>query len=188
MSERIRIILIIWSCFLIIAGCSSKDVPNAYHYSALKSQWMITGNWTKISIIERETEIPNEYSGELIAVDLRKLYILSDSGIISFRTSEINSAVIYIFRSPKQHLLGYVSLIPNFIGALESPEHAQYFVFMGLPLLVTSITLHVMNSHSRAKIKYPEDVTINDIAKYARFPAGLPTDLDLSALHLKKTK
>lgn len=56
---------------------------------------------------------------------------------------------------------------------------------MGIPLCVTSLGMVISDyQNSNSTLRYPVKNSISEFSKYARFPQGLPPDLQKEKLHL----
>jgi len=50
---------------------------------------------------------------------------------------------------------------------------------------VVTGTLMGMSEHYGNVMRYPQKYSLNDLGRFARFPQGMPPDLDPGKLHLK---
>jgi hypothetical protein len=186
MSERIKSILSILTCLIILSGCQNEMIPAGYLPKPKEISKTITGSWIKVSMrLDSLQESKIDLSGELIAIQNDTLYFLSEAGFISLHKRRINSINLYFFARPKSPFLGFLFLIPNVIGALSYGDVGPYFLLIGIPISLTSILMEgVERSDGNAILDYPKENTLDEFSKYARFPQGLPPKLDKEKLHL----
>lgn len=188
MSGKIRTILFVFTCIVIDCGCNRMVVPAGYRPAPNKMDKSITGSWVDVSVIPNPSiDSITILSGELIAVENNNtLHILTaGEGLMSLSINRISAAKLYLFTNPNISVLGFPGIIPNIIGAVSQPENAGYLLLMGIPLVVTSLAFIIADHQDgNSTLRYPEMSSIKEFSNYARFPQGLPPDLQKEKLHL----
>jgi hypothetical protein len=101
--------------------------------------------------------------------------------------SLITKATLIMFRkNPSIFIITtLVMIIPNLIGAIAYPEYAGQFLALAiLPLVNGTIFTIVGSTAAYNKLRYPKKDDLDDFAKYARFPQGMPEGVDADELKL----
>ena len=187
MSGKIRNILLVFICIVIECGCQNKMVPAGYRSAPKQINKNITGGWVDVSVIhDPSNDTITMLSGELLAVENNTFHILTPgAGLVSLNKNRISSIKLYLFSNPNISLLGLLGVIPNIFGAISQSESAGPFLLLGIPILATSLVMALADSHdSNSTLRYPAKNSISQFSKYARFPQGLPSDLQKEKLHL----
>lgn len=193
MSKKIKSILISALILLIITGCDSAKIPSYYLRSPKEAINGITGSWVEVTMIPTPGKAKSlGLSGELIAAQSDTLYILSDIKLSAISKNNIETACLYIFKNQggKYALFTGLLLAPNIIGAVASGgEYAGGFLAMGIPMSITGIIITIMEGSSKSnRLIYPSRNSIEEFRKFARFPMGIPPELDKNELRLMTKK
>ena len=187
MSGKIRNILLVFICIAMNSGCQNMMVPAGYLRPPKQLTKSITGGWVDVSVIpDPSNDTITILSGELLAVENDTLHILTaTTGLRSMNKARISATKLYLFSNPKTFLLGFAGVIPNIIGAISDPDFAGPFLLLGIPLFVTSIGMAIADSQmSNSILRYPGKNSLDEFSHFARFPQGLPPDLQREKLHL----
>lgn len=187
MSGKIRNILIVLVCIGIDYGCQKMMVPAGYRTKPNQIDKSITGSWVDVTVIpDPSIDSITILSGELIAVEDNIFHILTGGkGLISLNRNRISAAKLYLISNPNISLLGFPGLIPNIIGAFSQAEYAGSLLLMGIPLFVTSLALTIADHQDgNSTLRYPGKDSLREFSQYARYPQGLPPDLQKEKLHL----
>lgn len=187
MSGKIRNILLVFICIVIECGCQNMMIPAGYLRAPKQMNKSITGGWVDVSVIpDPSIDTITMFSGELLAVENNTFHILTaGSGLISLNKNRISSIKLYFFSNPNISLLGFLGVIPNITGAISQSGYAGPFLLLGIPIFVTSLVMAIADYHdSNSTLHYPIKNSMSEFSKYARFPQGLPPDLQKEKLHL----
>ncbi len=187
MSGKIRNILLVFICIVIEYGCQNRMIPAGYLKVPKQINKSITGAWVDVSVIpDPSNDTITMLSGELLAVENNTFHILTPgAGLVSLNKNRISSIKLYLFSNPNISLLGLLGVIPNIFGAISQTGYAGSFLLLGIPIFVTSLTMALADYHdSNSTLRYPTKNSISEFSKYARFPQGLPPDLQKDKLHL----
>lgn len=168
--------------------------PRKWAPPAKESQREAFGGWIRVETEESDDKVSR--FGELIAVHPDSLYILGVDGVEAVATGDVQRAEVYVYNT------GYGTAGAwTFVGALSTVSHG-FILIVSLPLwiLVGSVTTTILAQKGKAKYRAPsprdeyrrrrhpsKSSDLLDFAKYARFPQGLPPDLDLHGLAPKET-
>ena len=187
MSERINRIIQLIVCLLILTECQNSMIPRAYMPDPSMAGKSVAGSWIVITIQQDLQLSPQaEMSGELIALENDTLFLLTDSEFLKIRQDAVSTAVLFPFRPQSKaiYVITGLSLLPTLIGAIIRPDPGAALLIVGIPLVVTG-TLMGMSEHYGNVMRYPQKYSLNDLGRFARFPQGMPPDLDPEKLHLK---
>jgi len=187
MSGKIRNILLIFICIAIDCGCQNRMIPAGYLRSPKQITKSITGGWVDVSVIpDPSNDTITIISGELLSVQNDAFQILTaGTGLISVNIDRISAIKLYLFSNPNISLLGFLGVIPNIAGAISQTDYAGGFLLIGIPLFVTSLVMAIADTQiSNSTLRYPGNNSLSEFYKYARFPQGLPPDLQKEKLRL----
>jgi hypothetical protein len=186
MPKRINSILILSGFILFLSGCSASKIPVSYRNSPRGLKTEITGHWTEVNLNSKDISGPDKtLSGELIAIQTDTVYLLTYTGLKAIHTSIINNAVLYVYMN-QSGIFGMATgllTIPEIIGAIAYEEPG--FLVLGAPWMITGtiVTIIEASDHSNL-LNYPYNAQLQELKKFARFPQGMPSDIDKSRLHL----
>ena len=169
------VLVLIW-----LPGCASHPVPRAKLPPAAVAQRSVHGGWVSIEPrrVSAGTPPALRIEGELIAIDVATVHVLTADGFQSIpRASVARITVVgYAGRS------GSISLWAV-LGGVSTLSHGG-FLILTAPMWVVA---GIVATHAERRVGLERDV---DLARrYARFPQGLPADLDpktLGALPLRR--
>ncbi|WP_066628689.1 hypothetical protein [Labilibacter marinus] len=174
----IKILLLLLSYLITLVGCSSRRglIPND-KYQARTHPY---GSFIELKLKN------DSYYGELIAFDNVQVWILTDSGVRNNPLQDLEQFNIVLTKKKTKaysKLLGY-SLIPSLAGALIHPEYAESFLAVGcITVIAGGLAVVIESGRKNQILTYPTDG--NDMmfySKYARFPLGIPPNVDINTL------
>jgi hypothetical protein len=149
--------------------------PDPRRMSIKTAQTNSRGSWITV-----RTKAGLQVAGELIAVDVNYVHILApmDGGVprlVYTATPDIAVAELYRY-TPDGGFVAWGGL-----GAVSAFSHGFWIVISGPIWLITmGITAAVESRH--VIDRYPDDVTLPEIAQWARFPQGMPANVDEQTL------
>jgi hypothetical protein len=186
MLKRINSILLLSGFILFLSGCVASRVPVDYAYNPGKLKRVITGNWTEVKLNSRDiTGNETALSGELIAIQSDTVYILNGLGLQGIHKSNINEAVVYMYKNQAGTFAIVTGLlyIPDIVASIVIGTPG--FLFIGAPWLVIGSVLSIVEGSDHSNLlKYPYSNQLQELKKFARFPQGMPPGIDKSRLHL----
>lgn len=185
-----KYILILILFFSLFEGCKTSKIPAYYRFSPSQIQKGITGSWTILTLRSKSApDVPSELSGELIAVQPDSIYILTEEKFLAVSSKIIDVAVLQIYENQGKKIGTITALValPNIIAAIGNHYYSQAFLGLGMPWIITGISSAIREGYNDSNLLvFPARNPLNDFKKYARFPKGLPTDIDRKRLHLIK--
>lgn len=157
--------LIIYGVLLLFVLC------NCTTSSYLKE----TGRNERGAYIRLREKSDQKVKGELISADSKKLRVLTgkapDKKMVVIPKREVDRFKIK-FAKPKS----YWWAVPVFTAATAA--HGVFLIFSAPTNLIVTITTAVSSS---SDVRFTdEDVSFGDLNMYARFPQGIPSQIDLS--------
>ncbi len=186
MSKRINLILVLSGFILFLSGCGTTFIPANYRHTPGGAKRAITGSWTEVKLKHTDiTESETSLSGELIAIQSDTMYILTAMGLKDINTSNIAVADLYLFvnQAEKNATITGLLYIPDILAAIIIGEPA--FLLLGVPWIITGTIISVVEGSAHLnKLNYPGKNQLSELKKFARFPQGLPSDIDKSRFHL----
>jgi hypothetical protein len=188
MSGKISFLPTLIFCLVIIAGCSASRVPSYYLHGPVAAKKMVTGNWIEIITYTSDSvRSSNKFSGELIAVNSDTVFIMTPERLCAIKKSKIETATLFIFRNlgtPFATATG-IGLLPDLIGVITVADYASEFLRLGLPWLIYGSVFSIFEGFSKESVLvFPERNSLEDFIRFARFPMGIPREVNRNELHL----
>jgi hypothetical protein len=186
MPRRIKTILILTGLFLFLSGCSTVKIPSKYRYSAQQVKREITGSWIHIKLnLAAYTDQETELSGELIAIQSDTVYVITPHGFKGVQIAKIDEADLYMFMNQPGLIAAVTGLLylPDLIASVVFDMPG--FLILGVPWIITGsiITIAEGSNHSNI-LNFPSFCSLEELNKFARFPQGMPPDIDKTRIHL----
>jgi len=158
-------------CFLMIS-CATTNAPQQWLSEAEQVGSDGFGGWVDIRFPD------GRISGELIAVTEDTLFF-ADSMLRAVAAKEIVSARVASYHASS--LAGFV-----FLGTLSTVSNGFLLIFTAPMWLIGGSAAAGGRSYEPI-VDYPES-PLNDFRRFARFPQGLPPQLDRSVIAMKPLK
>lgn len=191
MSGNNKIGLLLIAVWFLTACQTTSTIPAAYNFKAKEVKNNPYGCWTSMEIKPNQGLPQTEtISGELLFMDADTIYLLvRDRNVRPVITGSILKAELVTHRNNSDSYLSTTAifLILNVIGALvHTSEFGGGFLLIGIPVAAMGL-LHTIieGSSKRNMLLYPEKNTLENLSKFARYPAGRPINIDLHQLTLK---
>jgi hypothetical protein len=171
---------------LLLSECKTPMIPSGYRFTPREMKNEITGCW--ININNRTTDTLNSFqalSGELISLENDTLYVLTPEQLTGIPYQKVNNAVLYIFMNRAGIFAKVTSLvyIPDIIAAIG--YKLAPFLLVGIPMVITGAIISGGESGNKTNLLlYPERDKLSGFRDFARFPRGIPKEVDRSKLHL----
>ena len=84
-------------------------------------------------------------------------------------------------------LISTLLAVPGFLGALIHTDYANGFLQLALPSTIAGIVQGIVQSTARTnELVYPAKNSLAEFIPFARFPAGLPENVETGLLKTKK--
>jgi hypothetical protein len=163
----------------LATACSTNPAPRGWLAPAPIAVSDPYGAWVHIEIPSAGKQAPS--GGELIAVGLDSVFVLAPDGEFhAIARADVTRARVAYYDSQYGQLAAWTT-----IGSLSTGSHGFFLVF-SLPVWTIG-GWATTGAQSRAPLAYvrENERSWDDVAKYARFPQGLPTELDRKRLRPK---
>ena len=187
-SKKILLVLVL----LILSGCISDKMAAKFLPTVANAGNFKYGGWIVADLkLKQGTSESNLVSGELIAINYHQLFILDTSNMHIIPDSIITSATLYMYKTQPGvfAVITILTFLPNLIAAIAVPEHAGFFIGIGcIPLITGMIFAAAEGGTKRNQLIFPARNSLSELNKYARFPQGIPAEMDISQLKLPPMK
>ncbi len=163
-------IKIIAAVLFLLIGCKTKEyLPKPYEMN-----YYTKGMWLECKLPDKTTS-----SGELLALNEKQAFILPlNSKVQTIEKSNIQSAVLYLSLTADhpEELRG-----ATFIPFLTLTHGIFLILTLPINLLIAGPIIDSQRAGTYI-LEYPEAVTWEELAKFSRFPQGIPKGLDIYTL------
>jgi hypothetical protein len=161
------IILLIFLMALFCSSCATSYAPSGWLPDLDNVTEKCHGGWITITA-PGDGEKVYEYSGEFIATDSSRVYLLYDSLYIILKNTIQYSALELDEKNTAEYSLWIVG------GCLATVSNGLYAVFTApLWLLIGVSAVAGESSRDYYEADYPDSVYWDTVNKFSRFPQGL---------------
>ena len=154
---------------LLFAHCATTDVPSHWLSDPDRLASDVRGGWIGIKSLQ------GRIAGELIAVNSDTMFV-ADSLLHAVASRDIASARLVTYDA--SNMGDYV-----FLGTLSTVSNG-WFLFVTAPMWIIGGSIASVSRSFDPVIDYPSK-PLTDFAPFARYPQGLPPDLDRGAIQMK---
>jgi len=168
---------------ILIAIFLSVFISCAPRYSPLVPELKEVPSNPYGSFIEIELVNGNIVSGELIAVSNDTVFVYGFANFEILDIREIKSAKVIIYR--KHNILGYI--IWGLVGTLSTVTHGWGAYITAPAWILGTMIAVIIKSSEENEINYP-DISLTYLARFSRYPQGLPPDLKKKILEEGKLR
>ncbi len=120
-----------------------------------------------------------QVQGELISITREYVHILRvgqpGAALVYVRTADVAKASVYTYEY--EGGLGVFGLL----GTLSTISHG-FFLALTAPVWIISTAIAVAAESAHVELEYPEDNSLEELSRWARFPQGIPPNIDEEAL------
>lgn len=152
-----------------LTSCASTKVPSRWLPEAEQSASNTYGGWVEVK--SRQGQI----MGELIALTEDTAFVAEET-LRAIATTDIFSARLVTY--DESSLGGYA-----FLGTLSTLSNGLLLIFTA-PMWIIGGSVAATSRSYDPIIDYPKQ-PLKDFLPFARYPQGLPTDLDRDAIKMK---
>jgi len=161
---------------LLLAACAGTIAPNRWLEIPSVTQHEAYGAWARL---ETGTADMTHTEGELIAVTTDSIFILDTLGFLSgFSAQDLRRVHLQSFDS-RHGLVAFWTAL----GTLSTVSHGVVLI-ISAPVWIISGSI-ASGAQSKTAHEYAVPSEWLALAKYARFPQGLPPGIDRSRLKIK---
>lgn len=163
------------SC-LMLADCAGTIAPNHWLETPRVTQHEAYGSWARL---ETGTADMTHTEGELIAVTLDSIFILDTLCFLSgFSAQDVRNVHLQSFDS-RHGLVAFWTVL----GTLSTISHGVVLI-ISAPVWIISGSI-AAGAQSQTSHHHTVPARWLSLGKYARFPQGLPPEIDRSRLKIK---
>jgi hypothetical protein len=160
-------VLIAWAG----AACAGHTAPAGFLPDADAAGRHLFGGWVDVTF--GDAAVRRSAKGELIAVGRDSLWVLTDGGVVPIPTGEVVEGQLAGYQA--DGLGGAVAL-----GVLSTASNG-WFLVLTAPMWLIGGGI-AANSQSKQGLEDLPAMEWADLARFARFPQGVPESVDLSSL------
>ncbi|GAA3560767.1 hypothetical protein [Snuella lapsa] len=168
--KRLHIIL---SALILVLSCGTPKTL----ISPKNFKFDVKGLFVKCKLLDNSF-----IKGELIEVTPETIRVLTnekEENIKTFKKENINNVEIFvssIYDNPKI-INRWSTLMP-----VTSVGHGFFGIF-SLPVNIgVAISMNSTSQSSSYRMKYPDNISWNEMSKFARFPQGIPNNIDMNQI------
>jgi len=172
---------------LLVMGCASTSAPHGWLPDVDEAQQNTNGAWIVVRVTEGDfaaggttrrgaTHIGGY--GELIAVAQDTVFVLAEDQLLALPRTRIAAASLTAYDSDAD-LLGLWTAL----GTLSTLSHG-YVLGLSAPVWLIFGTVSTTSESYAPRERYPSK-TWGELGKHARFPQGMPPNLNRRALKPK---
>lgn len=181
--------ILIFTILIMVTGCVTVNIPEAYNFKVKELQNNPYGCWTEI--VNDATSFPvKKFSGELLNLSADSAFLLiADGEVRSIENTSIISANLYTHKNQANTYITTSVLFasPAILGAMIHSDYGGGFLILGVPVALVGLVQSLIEGNKKRNILvYPQKNSLDDLAVFARYPAGMPQNIDISLLQLKK--
>jgi hypothetical protein len=155
------------------AACAANPAPRGWLPAARDVQVDTRGGWVKLKYRDGSHDVA--LSGELIAVSEGRVYVLTEMGLRDVPENVIKEAVVAAYRTGAGGTFAWAGL-----GALSTLTHGG-FLLLTASLWLVAGRLSSASEERASRHVYPRE-PLKAFRAYARFPQGMPPDVDAASL------
>lgn len=163
---------------VLVSGCRTVDLPSRLPV-AKEAVQATTGAW--MVVYDSIKQVPRAKSeGELVSVEKDSVFLFSGAVLRGIKKDKIKIAKLFIVDPPIRPASANIWVL---LGILSTASHG-FGLIISAPvwLIAGSISAAgVASSDDEGDLHYPENKW-SDLALFARFPQGFPTNLDRARL------
>jgi len=177
-TRSIKLLLII-PILVLFSGCAITHAPSGWLSDSHELQYEAFGGWLQVHYSKNDS-LKQSTMGELIALSSDSLYVLGrNENLHVIAVADVTHARLVEYKSHHGELGGWIAL-----GTLSTVSHGWYLILTAPLLWIFAGTLAASSRSYDPIIDYPR-YSFNEFKAYARFPQGLPKNLDRHKLKPK---
>lgn len=161
--------LLIISTLFLLSSCAFNRAPDGWLPDAESVPLRYNGAWAELSVASSA----NLY-GEFIAATRDTVFILAKDSMVTLPLAAIVSARLVLWRSNSGRFASN-----TFFGTLSTIGHGIFLIITAPIWLLGGSTVAITESYAPVEYQYqPGSAWWQSMAKYARFPQGLPAGIN----------
>lgn len=162
----------IFSLLILFSGCFTSNAPKYWLPRIDQVQQNALGAW--IELRERDPMRDQQIEGEFLSVENNSVYVLTMSGMRAIYIPSIDDAKIFLWDYHSGNAIW------TLLGTLSTLTHG-FWLLITAPVWIITGSIVSINESRAPTYSYPQ-YHWDELKQYARFPQGLPKQLDRSAM------
>ena len=167
--------LVLVAMSALLCACFSTTAPRKWLPTAVESQQDAFGAWIRVELGDRKTTLA-VIEGELIAAHADTVFVMANSSLRAVPADAIRKVTLTRYDSKYGEMVAWSTL-----GTLATVSHGVILI-LSMP---TWIIVGTSASASASKAPRVESKKPVELRSYARFPQGIPAELDRGTLQPK---
>jgi len=161
---------------LVSAGCASAHAPVAYQQTPAQAASTAYGGWISLEGGDKQHRVLTR--GELIAVQNDSVFVLGDAGCVALRVTDVKQGRFEAYQPETGGMTAWTLL-----GTLSTGSHGVGAVISArVWILVGSLATGSASRSGVRPVRPEQNASWKEIAKFSRFPQGLPPGLEWTEL------
>jgi len=178
---------VLYLALLLFYGCATSYAPDNWLPNTDQIQKEAYGGWLTLYVSDYSTTqnygTPEEISGEFISSDSINVYLLAVDNLLTINKSDIKEAILEL---DDKNSLEYGAWAG--VGTLATISHGKFLIISAPLWLIVGISAASGESfRDRYVEEMPAATYWEEVQKFARFPQGIPPNLDLNELKPKSS-
>lgn len=165
---------------LVALGTACVENPDPRRPTLVKMQTEGVGGWVVVTARDG-----TQVRGELISVTREYVHVLRvgqpGAALVYLRTSDIGRAKVYTYES--EGGIGVMGLL----GTLSTASHGFWLIFTA-PIWILASSIAAAAESNHVELDYPEDDSLEELSHWARFPQGIPPNVDEEAILVPRAR
>jgi len=162
---------------LLAAACASNTAPSGFLPSPQDAPASAYGAWIELTLTASSRQRAVE--GELLAVSADTAWVLSHAGAVVLPTTAVARGKLTAWRSGSGAVAGWTAL-----GVVSTISNGLLLIFTAPAWIITGTVAG--SSESYAPQGNVPPLRWAELARFARFPQGMPPGLVLNTLKLRR--
>jgi hypothetical protein len=166
-----------WTVLLLTlwvgVACARHSAPPDFLPNKVEVQEQSFGGW--VDLVLRSEQEDRSVAGELIAATADSLWVMSGSTVVVVPVTSVASGQLAGYDSESGQVVGAVAL-----GAISTISNGFFLVFTA-PMWLIGGSI-AANSQGKVGLEDLPPMQWAELARFARFPQGIPASLDLREL------
>jgi hypothetical protein len=173
-TDRPIIILTLCGILAFLPSCATTTAPAKWLPKPDETQTETLGGW--INVRTKTNDQTQHLLGELIAIHADSIFVLTGPDLIALPKMSITMANL------TRYISGHWVLIPwTLLGFVSTLSHGYFLVFTAPAWILFGSISTIAQSRAPQMTKLRK-TSWDKFAQYARFPQGLPPNLDRQSL------
>ena len=182
--HKVKLIIVSLAITFLLLNCRTIHAPDNWLPENEEMMENAYGGWIYLWIIDPNDEYAYEpdISGEFISYRNGEITILNYDSIYTIDTNSIAEVVLELVDKNVSTIVVW-----GFFGTLSTMSHGMYLSFSA-PIWIMGTTIAASGESYRDvyEAEYPRKKWWAEVKRFARFPQGIPDEVDINKLKPKR--